>query len=76
VRKQASWFPLHYNVSVHSAVKERRFLASCGVIVKPPSSPNLIPGAFEFTTAKTTLKQRMFQHVKDINKNVNSFGRV
>jgi hypothetical protein len=76
VRKKASWFPLHYNVSVHSAVKDKRFLASCGVIVKPPYSPNLVPGVFEFTTAKTTLKQRMFQLVKDISKNVNSSGRI
>jgi hypothetical protein len=76
VRKKACWFPLQYNVSVHSAVKEKLFLASCGVIVNPPYSPNLIPGAFEFTTAKTTLKQITFQHVNDINKNVNSLGRV
>jgi hypothetical protein len=76
VRKKASWFPLHYNVSVHSAVKEKRFLASCGVMVNPPYLPNLVPDVFEFTTAKITLKQRMFQHVKNIKQTVNSFGGV
>ena len=54
VRKKASWFPLHYNVSVHSAVKEERFLASCDVFVNPPYSPNLVPDVFDFTTAKNT----------------------
>jgi hypothetical protein len=58
VRKKASWFPLHYNVSVHSAVKEKRFLASYGVIVNPPYSPNLVADVFVFTTAETTLKTK------------------
>jgi hypothetical protein len=74
VRKKASWFPLHYNVSVHSAVKEKRFLASYDVIVNPPYSPNLVSDVFEFT--RENHAQRMFEHVKDINKNVNSSGRV
>jgi hypothetical protein len=72
VRKKASWFPLHYNVSVHAAVKEKRFLATYDVIVNPTYSPNLVPDVLGFAT----LKQRMFQQVKDIKQNVHSSGRV
>jgi hypothetical protein len=76
LRKKASWFPLHYDVSAHSAMTEKSFLASCGVIGNPLHSPNLVPDVFVFTTAKTTLKGRMFQHAKDIRKNVTSFERI
>ena len=76
MRKKARWSPLHYNVSVHSAVKEMRFLVSFDVIVNPPYSPNLVPDEFEFATEKTTLKERMFQHVKVIKQTVNSSGRI
>jgi hypothetical protein len=76
LRKKTSWFPLHYDMSAHSTVTENYFLASCGLIGNLLYSPNLVPDVFSFTTAKSTLKGRVFQHAKYTKKNANSFGRV
>ena len=74
-----SWFLLHDNATVHSAVALQEFLARKQVCVlhHPPYSPDLSPcDYFLFPKLKLPLKRRLFEDVQDIQAAVTSCLRT
>ena len=70
--KNQTWILHHDNAPAHASLLIRSYLAKhqTSVVPHPPYSPNLTPADFFlFPKLKTTLKERRFQTIEEIQEN-------